>query len=150
MIITFCGHSQIFEDEDYIESLVLKEIEKEACSMPIVFYLGGYGDFDSIAKRVALKYKQTHIGTILTFVTPYLDDKYLKRREPLKYGYDNIIYPDLEKFPRKYAIIERNKYMVKSADFVIVFVKYSLGGASKTFEYTKKLKKNYVNIADKL
>ena len=96
MIITFCGHSQIFNRNGLTEKL-LETIKTEANNQPATFYLGDYGQFDGIAKHCAIEYKKQYPQSEVVFVTPYLDDTYLKNREPLKYGYDRVIYPDIEK-----------------------------------------------------
>lgn len=38
--------------------------------------------------------------------------------------------------------------MIDNADFVIAYVKYSIGGAFKTLEYAKTQKVLYCNIAN--
>ena len=147
MIITFCGHSEIYA-ETCLKEKILNQIEKIAKGLPVIFYLGDYGAFDIAAKLAALEYKQKVQQSQVVFVTPYMDEKYLKRRNPLKDGYDSIIYPQIETTPKKFAIIERNKWMVKEADYVIAFVKYTWGGAAKTLEYAQNIKKKIFNLAD--
>ncbi len=146
MIITFCGHSK-FELDYNLEEQVFNEIEKFAKGEPVIFYLGGYGRFDEISKHAAKRYKNKNNNSVLTFVTPYMDEKYLKNREPLKDGYDNIYFPDIENTPKKYALLERNKCMVKEADYIIAFVKFSWGGAAKMLEYAQKHNKKFINLA---
>jgi len=148
MIITFCGHSQLFNSDD-LDNKILEIIKKETNDKPVTFYLGGYGNFDAIAHQSAKDYKKEHPESEIIFVTPYLDETYLKNREPLKYGYDKIVYPDIENTPKRYAILERNKWMVKECDLVIAFVKYSWGGAYQTLKYAKQQKKKTINLGIK-
>ena len=110
------------------------------------FYLGGYGDFDNMAKNVCKQYKKENPNCSLLFISPYLNDKYFKNREFLKTEYDGIIYPDIENTPAKYAILKRNQWMVKQADLIITYVNYSFGGASKSLEFAKKLNKTIINL----
>ena len=146
MIITFCGHSNcLFSDEEKekLKQLLIKEIRKNPTCK---FYLGGYGDFDSLCLRTLRELKKEFQSIELIFITPYLDKNYSKL-EFAKYHYDDIIFPPLESVPRKFAILKRNEWMVDSADLVIAYVKYSWGGAAKTLEYAKRKKVPIVNVA---
>ena len=146
MIITFCGHSNcLFSDEEKekLKQLLIKEIRKNPTCK---FYLGGYGDFDSLCLRTLRELKADFPNIELLFITPYLDNNYSKL-QLAKYYYDDVIFPPLENVPRKFAILIRNEWMVDSADLVIAYVKYSWGGASKTLEYAKRKKVPIINIA---
>ena len=145
MIITFCGHSNcLFSDEEKekLKQLLIKEIRKNPTCK---FYLGGYGDFDSLCLRTLRELKTDFPDIELLFITPYLDKNYSKL-EFAKYHYDDTIFPPLESVPRKFAILKRNEWMVDSADLVIAYVKYSWGGAAKTLEYAKRKKKQIINL----
>ena len=146
MTITFCGHSNcLFSDEEKekLKQLLIKEIRKNpTCS----FYLGGYGDFDSLCLRTLRELKKDFPDIELLFITPYLDKNYSKL-ELAKYYYDDVIFPPIENVPRKFAILKRNEWMVDSANLVIACVKYSWGGAAKTLEYAKRKKKQIINLA---
>ena len=146
MIITFCGHSNcLFNDEEKekLKQLLIKEIRKNPTCK---FYLGGYGDFDSLCLRTLRELKKEFQSIELIFITPYLDKNYSKL-EFAKYHYDDVIFPPLEKVPRKFAILKRNEWMVNEADLVIAYVMYSWGGAAKTLEYAKRKKKTIINLA---
>ena len=146
MIITFCGHSNcLFSDEEKeeLKQLLIKEIRKNPTSK---FYLGGYGDFDSLCLRTLRELKKEFQDIELIFITPYIDKNYSKL-EFAKYHYDDVIFPPLESVPRKFAILKRNEWMVDSADLVIAYVKYSWGGAAKTLEYAKRKNKPIINLA---
>ena len=146
MIITFCGHSNcLFSDEekDELKQLLIKEIRKNPTCK---FYLGGYGDFDSLCLLTLRELKTDFPDIELLFITPYLDSNYSKL-QLAKYYYDNVIFPPIENVPRKFAILKRNEWMVNSADLVIAYVKYSWGGAAKTIEYAKRRKVPIINIS---
>ena len=146
MIITFCGHSNsLFSDEEKeeLKQLLIKEIRKNPTCK---FYLGGYGDFDSLCLRTLRELKKEFQDIELIFITPYLDKNYSKL-EFAKYHYDDVIFPPLENVPRKFAILKRNEWMVEEADLVIAYVKYSWGGAAKALECAKRKKKHIINIA---
>ena len=147
MTITFCGHSNFSFDttvKEKLKKLLLQEIRKHhACK----FYLGGYGDFDSLCLSTLKELKIEFPNIELLFITPYLDNNYSKI-ETAKLYYDGIIYPPLENVPRRFCILKRNEWMVNEADLVIAFVKYSWGGAAKTLEYAKRKKVEFFNLAE--
>lgn len=130
MTITFCGHSQI-SDQDNISKwldMLLPSLIEGGASM---FYLGGYGDFDRLAAAAVRRQKAVypHIESVL--VLPYLNRKFDTA------AYDSTTYPPLEKVPPRYAIVRRNQWMVCESDVVISGVTHSWGGAAKTLDYAK-------------
>ena len=146
MTITFFGHSNcLFNDDikEQLKNILVGEIIKNPTCK---FYLGGYGDFDGLCLRTLKDLKNDFPDIELIFITPYLDKNYSKL-ELAKYYYDDVIFPPIESVPRKFAILKRNEWMVKQADLVIAYVKYSWGGAAKALEYAKRKKKRIINIA---
>ena len=146
MIITFCGHSDfLFNDDikEQLKNILIGEIIKNPTCK---FFLGGYGDFDSLCLRTLTELKKEFQDIELIFITPYLDKNYSKL-EFAKNHYDDVIFPPIESVPRKFAILKRNEWMVEQADLVITYVKYSWGGAAKALEYAKRKKKRIINIA---
>lgn len=148
MIITFCGHSKIFNGGQELHDKIYSVIEQEAKDAHVKFYLGAYGEFDNLALKVCSRFKRNRLNTELYFISPYLDDKYMTARKTLLEQFDGIIYPPLENTPKKYAIIERNKWIVNQADFIIAYVNHSWGGAAKTLEYAYKKHKKFVNLGN--
>ena len=145
MIITFCGHSNYTNTvED--EMRLLNLLERVTEGTQVDFYLGGYGNFDSFALKCAKKYKDHHGNANLVFITPYLNQQLSERKSILEQNYDQIIYPELEHIPRKFAIMERNKWMIDQADYVFAYVKTHYGGAYKTLLYAHKHQKSYTNL----
>ena len=90
MIVTFCGHRGIQEPEKVLKWLyeTVVELIWEGADC---FYLGGYGQFDTMAADVVRELKQEypHIRSVL--VLPYLNREY--NTSP----YDESIYPPLER-----------------------------------------------------
>jgi len=145
MIITFCGHSTYrsnMEDEE----TMLRLFEDVSFGQQITFYIGGYGSFDEFARRCAKQYQSTHSDTKVCFISPYMGKWLEDRKEYLTKEYDEIIYPEIENVPRKFAISKRNEWMVQQADYVIGYVKTHFGGAYNTLLYAHKHKKPYLNI----
>ena len=145
MIITFCGHSDFNKCEEY-EKQMLELLDRLIKNEPVTFYLGNYGGFDDFAFMCCRRYKETHPNCTLIFVTPYRDQKYLDHHLPVGNSYDEILYPDIEKRPPKLAILYRNMYMVEKSDVVIAYVKFSYGGAYKTYAHAQKKGKTVYNL----
>ena len=149
MIITFCGHSHYTESKED-ELKILSVLENKVGDNYAELYLGGYGAFDDFARRCGDKYKENHPNTKLIFITPYITPDYQKNH--LKYKkdlYDEIIYPELENVPPRFAISYRNKWMVDKADIVIAYIINSFGGAYQTYKYAKNIDKQIINISGK-
>ena len=149
MIVTFCGHADFLKTEKH-EQTMLNLLETVVGDRPAEMYLGGYGGFDDFAYDCCRKYKQTHPGISLVFVTPYLTEAYqkdhLKNQEN---RFDYILYPEIENKPKKFAIVYRNKYMVEKADVVIAYVMHDFGGAYATYTYAKRKGKAIFNLAQR-
>ena len=147
MIVTFCGHAQFPQSEEY-EQKILSFLEEKVGDHPADMYLGGYGGFDSFAYDCCKKYKARHPQISIVFVTPYLTLDYqcnsLRYQEKI---YDSILYPEIEDKPKRYAIIYRNKYMIEKADYVIAYVTHDWGGAYTTYKYAKSKGKEIFNLA---
>ena len=148
MTITFCGHSNFCGSEE-TERKILEFLERKVGDSQADMYLGGYGGFDDFAYRCCRKYKDKHPNTSLVFVAPYITLEY--QRNHLKFQqdlYDSIIYPEIERIPKRYAIAYRNRYMVETADCVIAYVSHTWGGAYSTYKYAKRRGKEIFNLAD--
>ena len=138
MTITFCGHSKFSFDntvKEKLRELLLQEIRKNlACK----FYLGGYGDFDSLCLNILKEIKADFPAIELLFITPYLNDNYSKL-ETAKLYYDGIIYPPLENVPRRFCILKRNEWMVNHSARVIAVYNGQPGGTKNTIDYANKV-----------
>ena len=143
MIITFIGHSN-FSEKEKLTIGVLEEIVK---GNNVEFFLGGYGRFDEHALEVVIKYKEKHNNTKIIFVTPYIYKNYYLTTG-MKRKVDEIIYPEIEKVPKRIAIIRRNEWMIEKADVVIAYVKYSFGGARMSYDYAFRKNKKIINLAN--
>ena len=148
MVIAFCGHAQFPRLNEY-EDKMLSLLEELVGDNRADFYLGGYGDFDHFAYACCKKYKETHPKVSLIFIAPYMTVEY--QRNHLKFQkdrYDEIIYPDIENKPLKFAIVYRNQWMVENADCLVCGIMRSWGGAYKTYQYAKRKGKTVFNIVD--
>ena len=113
MIITFCGHKDIFFRND-LEEKVSATIEEIAGGEAVTFYLGRDGSFDGIAIEACKKYRAEHPKSKMIFVTPYIFEEYMELRRWWLKEFDDIIYPELERTPYRYRIAKRNEWMVRA------------------------------------
>ena len=149
MIISFFGHSNFQKTKEY-EEKILAILHDKVNSAAVDFYLGGYGAFDDFAYECCKKYKETHPYVTLTFVTPYITLDYQKNHlQNEKSKYDDIIYPDIEDKPLRFAITYRNKWIVEQSDYIICAIDHSWGGAFKTYQYALQKGKTVFNIIEK-
>lgn len=147
MIVAFCGHADT--NADCIDVAKLNSIfDSFPIDKEIVFYLGGYGKFDAFVYKYCKAYQQINSNARLIFVTPYLNEKYLKHHEIEKY-YDGSVYLDIEKVPKRFAILQRNRKIVDCADLIICYITHNYGGAYQMYKYAEKCKKDVINLVTK-
>ena len=146
MIIAFCGHSTYSETEEH-EKKILNFLEKRVGNTPCDFFLGEYGSFDAFCYRIAKKFKALHHNSKLMFITPYINDSFLKKHLSEKEKrFDEIIYPNLENIPPRYAISKRNRWIVEKADIIVAYVHHKFGGAYSMYRYAEQKKKEIYDI----
>lgn len=150
MIVTFVGHSSLCNCGDLSQNIkrVISEIMK--FNENILFYCGGYGDFDNLCAGVCRSIRKNQPNCEVVFITPYISEL---QQEKMRYLidaklYDSIIYPPLENVPLRFAIIKRNEWIVNEADLIIAYVKQTYGGAYNTLEYARRKKKHIINLAE--
>ena len=134
VIVTFCGHSKIYQTADFSKwlDIILPSLIEGGTA---TFYLGGYGDFDSLAAAAVRRQKAVYPHITAILVLAYLN------RETDASRYDDTTYPPLENVPPRYAIVRRNEWMVRESDVVISGVTHGLGGAAKTLDYARRKQK---------
>lgn len=148
MVITFCGHAD-FVEKPNDEQLVLRFLEEAGGGQGIDFYLGDYGGFDAFAYRCCKKYQQVNRDCKLVFVTPYLNRSSKRSIYGLQERlYDEVLYPELESVPPRFAILRRNQWMVEHADAVVAYIDHSWGGAYQSYQYARRRKRAIWNLAE--
>ena len=137
MIVTFCGHRDVFDSEAVVAWLneTVEGLIREGADC---FYLGGYGQFDALAAAVVHKQKERYPLIRSVLMLPYLDRSFDAS------AYDETVYPSLESVPKRFAVSRRNEYMIDRSDVVIAFVTHSFGGAYKTLCYAQRKQKRII------
>ncbi len=93
-------------------------------------------------KEIKKDYSQIQYCIVLAYMP-------LRNNNLYKDFYECTIYPDgLEKTPAKFAILKRNEWMVKKSDILLCYIRFTFGGAYKTFEIAKRAKKKIINLSD--
>ena len=145
MTVAFCGHSNYIgnkEDEKRIIDFLEYRLKQKSCD----FFLGGYGGFDNFCYTISKRYREKYKDSKLIFVTPYIDEGYLRKRSGN--SFDEIIYPQIENVPPRYAITHRNRWIVEKSDIIIAYGNHNYGGAYTMYKYAQKCKKESYNIAE--
>lgn len=148
MIISFAGHSAI-EKKEKVKFAVKEQLRPIISQyISITFYLGGYGDFDEICACACRELKRDLPNIELVYVTPYNTlSEQAKIKELLRLKlYDSSLYPPLEGTINKFAILNRNKWMMSNADLIITYIQYKFGGAYKSVLEAQRRKKKIINI----
>lgn len=150
MVVSFLGHRFLYDFEELFEKVEKTIIENVDFDDKIVFFCGGYGDFDDLCARVCRAIKEKLKKCEIVFVTPYMSStQQEKMKSWIDLGlYDSIIYPPLEQVPLKFAIIKRNEWMIEQSDLIIAYVKHSFGGAYQSLKYAQRKGKRTVNLAE--
>lgn len=150
MIITFIGHSSLYDGMNLSEKIRDVILTNANAQEKLLFYCGGYGDFDNICAKVCRSIRDEKVDSEVIFVTPYITEVQQKKIKYLLDGnlYDSTIYPPLENVLPRFAISKRNEWMIDVADLVIAYVKFSYGGAYKSLEYARKKQKHVINLAE--
>lgn len=100
------------------------------------FIVGHYGGFDRMAARAVIDAKVRHPDISLSMLIPYHP---AERPVELPPGFDSTFYPpDMEKVPRRLAIVRANRYVVDHADYLIAYVWHPGSNARNLVEYARK------------
>lgn len=148
--ITFAGHREVYQSGTSKRLDTLLE-QLSADQEELVFYVGGMGEFDSLAASAVrgLKHRHPKKQISLVLVEPYMKQSINEEGELLHRLYDEIWIPDeLADVHYKKAITERNRLMVQESDVIITYLHRDFGGAYAMMKYAKKMKKEIYNVAE--
>lgn len=110
------------------------------------FYSGFRGCFDVYCSRLVFELKKAYPQIKNTMVLSYIPEA--KENFCLPSCFDDSVYL-LERYvPKRFAIVETNKRLVDTVDYVVAGVVRHCGGAYKACEYAYKQKKSIVSVID--
>ena len=99
------------------------------------FIVGHYGGFDRLAARAVIEAKKSHPEVTLTLLLPYHP---AERPMATPEGFDGTYYPpDMERVPRRLAIVRANRYMVDHVDYLIAYAWHPGSNARELVEYAQ-------------
>ena len=149
MIVTFFGHAD-FKESSICEEEFMLTLREYTKGESVDFYFGGYGGFDDFSYKCCCEFKKQcgkSSSAKLIFVTPYITESYHKNHLlQMKDKHDEIIYPNIENVPLRYAISARNKWMAEEADLIFCYVNHSWGGAYCASKYARAKGKRIINF----
>lgn len=129
----FIGHREKSEE---IYADLRAAVEQHIVEFGVTeFIVGQYGGFDKLAARAVIDAKKTHPEVILTLILPYHP---AERPIEVPQGFDGTYYPpDMERVPRRVAIVRANRYMVDHVDYLIAYAWHPASNARELVEYAK-------------
>lgn len=143
----FIGHR---DAPSTIFPILLETVERHVTEYGIrEFFVGRYGQFDSMAANAVIAAKRNHPQITLVLLLPYHPTE---RSVPLPEGFDDSLYPaGMETVPRKAAIVRANRYMVARCSHLIAYAWHPASYAVNPVEYAKTIPHCMVtNLADQI
>jgi len=140
VVCTFFGHSDTPDDvADILRETICDLIENHGvCN----FYVGKYGKFDFMARRILKEICATHPHVKYSVVLAYMPNDYYD-------DYSDTIHPEeIAETPKRFAINAVNKWMINSSEFVATYVCRSFGGAAMFKEVAERKGKKVINLAE--
>ncbi len=136
MTCTFFGHRDTPDKvEAQLKAVLVELIENEKADL---FLVGNNGRFDAMVYRL-LRTLSEQYKIKYYVVSAYINEKN---------HYENLIVADgCETVPPRFAILYRNKWMLRRADTVITFVEHPSSGAGKLKALAEKQGKRVINIS---
>ena len=106
------------------------------------FYVGHQGQFDSMVYSVLKELKAYYPQIRYTVVLAYMSDEHIKE----VYGEDTLFPDGLESVPKRFAISNRNDWMIQQSGFAVCYVYKVTGGAAKFREKAEKRGLQIINV----
>ena len=131
----FVGHRNAPEN---IYTSLKKMVEKCVQEDNVTeFVVGNYGSFDRLAAQAVKEIKKQHPEIKLVKLFPYYR---LEQHDFLETGYDETFYPpEMEKVPKRYAIVKANRYMIQHSDFLIAYAWEPGSNAMNFLKYAERI-----------
>ncbi len=146
----FFGHSRM-KVEPYREKLIdiiTDLIENKGVTQ---FYSGFRGAFDvfcsNLVHELKARYPQIRNTMVLSYIpqNPPDEPEYAFR---VPKCFDDSVYLLSKRVPHRFAIIETNKLLADTVDYVVAGVMIHGGGAYTAIEYAHKRKKQIISVIE--
>ena len=124
----------------------LREVLKDLIENHSVdtFYVGNNGAFDRLVQFVLQELLREHPHISYAVVLERLPEK----RDGEDY-YDTILPEGIEAVHPHYALVWRNRWMLRQSDFVVTCITRSWGGAAQFAEAARRQGKTVINLAER-
>ena len=144
-VCTFFGHHDCpAEVKPKLREILADLIENHSVDM---FYVGNKGAFDWMVRSVLRELAQEYLHIQYAIVLERLP---VKHGEDDSEDYSDTMLPEgIEEVPPRFAIVWRNKWMLRQADYVVTYVTHSWGGAAQFAEMAVRQQKTVINVLTK-
>lgn len=140
---TFFGHRDCPTSVKPILRTVLEKLISD-CSVDC-FYVGRQGVFDAMARDVLRELSEAYPQISYAVVLERLPGRW----EEEAWDFSDTIFPEgLETVPPRFAIIRRNEWMLRCADYVVTYITHGWGGAAQFAAKAVRQKKSVINLAE--
>ena len=84
MTISFFGHRDFVDNKEVYAKILQELLELVKKEEKLICYCGGYGGFDRFCEKILLDLKRQYNKIVLCYVSPYLNEKFLKSDDKIK------------------------------------------------------------------
>ena len=134
---TFFGHRDAPETlAPQLERVLTELIEKKNVTR---FYVGNNGNFDSLVRRT-LEKLSAHYPIAYDVVLSHVP------KSNASYAAHTVLPEGIETVLPRFAVVWRNKWMIRNSDVVVCYVKYSFGGAASFRSLAEKEGKMLIDL----
>ena len=141
-VCTFFGHHDCpTEVKPKLREVLIDLIENHSVD---VFYVGNKGAYDkmvrSVLRELVQKYAHIHYAVVLERMPGAQKDDFGK-------NYSDTLLPEgIEAALPRFAIVWRNKWMLRQSDYVVTYVTHSWGGAAQFAEMAERQKETVIRL----
>ena len=141
---TFFGHRDCPSSvKPKLRAVLIDLIENRSVDM---FYVGNKGAFDrlvrSVLRELVQEYPQINYAMVLERMPG-------KQNEDYPEGFSDTMLPEgIEEVHPRFAIVWRNKWMLRQSDFVVTYITHAWGGAAQFAEMAVRQGKTVINVAE--
>ena len=141
-VCTFFGHHDCpAEVKPKLREILTDLIENHSVDM---FYVGNKGAFDRMVRSVLRELAQEYAHIYYAVVLERMPGK---QSEDYPEDYSDTMLPEgIVEAPPRFAIVWRNKWMLRQADYVVTYVTHSWGGAAQFAAMAEKQRKEVINL----
>ncbi|MBQ0038444.1 MAG: hypothetical protein KBS74_07235 [Clostridiales bacterium] len=143
-VCTFFGHRDCPSSiKPKLREVLIDLIENQSVDM---FYVGNKGAFDRLVRSVLRELEQEYPQINYAVVLEHMPGK---QNEDYPEDFSDTMLPEgIETVPPRFAIVWRNKWMLRQSDYVVTYITHSWGGAAQFAEMAVRQKKTVINLTE--